>query len=88
MKRSKSIEATGVGHGEPGQPTFDMCRLTQAAKIAHMSVDSIRGMFKRGLRGYRHGRMVFVSLRELAEFIRSHAEKNPTLVGITKRKAA
>jgi len=84
MKRTKSVEAI---QGNESAPSFDMVRLKDAAKIAHVSQDTIRNFFKQGLRGYRHGRIVWVSLRELESFIRAKAARNPTLVGITKPKA-
>jgi hypothetical protein len=51
--------------------SFDLKRLSNSKESVDLAPNTIRAFAKRGLRLYRHGKMVFFSQSELEDFIRT-----------------
>jgi len=55
--------------------TFDLFRLSAAKEVVDLCANTLRTYNTQGLPFYRRGRAIFVSRRDLEEFIR----RNPTI---------
>jgi hypothetical protein len=62
---------------KPVQPeiahSFDLIRLSHAKQLCDFSPNTVRSFFARGLRAYRHGKMVMFSRSELEHFLKTKA---------------
>jgi hypothetical protein len=59
-------------HGEAAG-SFDLFRLSKSKAIVDLAPNTLRAFEKQGLRFYRHGKIVFISIQELLDFIKSRA---------------
>jgi hypothetical protein len=60
------------------EASWDLFRLSKSKQIVDVASNTLRKYNREGLRFYRNGKAVFISKIELAEFIRTHAEKPET----------
>ena len=54
-------------------PSFDLVRLSKSKESVDLAPNTIRSFAAQGLRLYRHGKMVFFSRVELADFIKGRS---------------
>lgn len=52
-------------------PGFDLVRLSKSKEVVDLAPNTIRAFAEQGLRLFRHGKMVFFSRSELANFIKT-----------------
>ena len=53
---------------------FDLVRLSKSKQAVDLAPNTIRAFAQKGLRLFRHGKMVFFSRSELAALIRERAQ--------------
>jgi hypothetical protein len=68
--------AAGLGN-KLNDDSFDLFRLSTAKQTVDVSPNTLRAYHKLGLPFYRRGKVVFVSRRELNDFIREGEAANP-----------
>jgi len=54
----------------PFSSDFDLFRIGRSKRVVDISDNTIRGYIRDGLPSYRRGKAVFVSKRELEQFLR------------------
>lgn len=60
-------------HNHTAAELFDLFRLSKSKEVVDLAPNTLRAFHKRGLPFHRQGKAVFVSRRELNEFIRSNS---------------
>jgi hypothetical protein len=66
-----SAKETTVQVTQTSDVNFDMVRLSKSKQAVDLAPNTIRALAEKGLRLYRHGKMVFFSRTELVALIRS-----------------
>ena len=77
MRMNNNTFVYGQGNNNATEP-FDLFRLSKSKQVVDVSSNTLRAYNRQGLPFHRQGKVVFVSRRELDEFIRRNHENAPS----------